>query len=239
MSATAISIILTDSPHLLDPFCEPIEWREPTNGIEVNAPLDWHEGDPSFIPTFTLEPEVSAHPALAPVPRRSLRECVSDVETIADTVESLDCDQLTESEKTELGEMLISAISGSRKKVDATCSALAMFEARSGAAKTERDRLDRRVKYYDRQTERLEAYVLRVLDDAKLERLDGETSTLQKKLNPASVVIEPGARFSHEFMRYPDAPPAEPDKLAIKKGLQAKRCIPGASLCRMAKLVRS
>ncbi len=103
------------------------------------------------------------------VPNRSLRDHVSAVEFIAATIERFDDEQLIV-RYDKLGAALISELAGSCAKVDSCARVLAMFEARSLAARAERDRLDKRVKYYDRQSERLEAYVLRVLDEAKLER---------------------------------------------------------------------
>jgi Gp157 protein len=170
---------------------------------------------------------------------QSLRAHIETVDAIAGAIEQLDDETLNPAERDEISAELIAAIAGTRAKVDRTCAVLAMFEHLEAAAKTERDRLDRRAAYYARQHERLEKYLLAVLETSKLDRIDGETSSLQRKLNPPAVEIEPGATFASEFLRYKPAPPAEPDKNLIKRALQARREVPGARLAQAARLVRS
>ena len=114
-----------------------------------------------------------------------------------------------------------------------------MFEGLEASAEKEIERLAKRVERYQKQRERLETYVLAVLTASKLDRIEGDTSTLAKRLNPPKVVIEDGATFGHEFTRYPPAPPPEPDKAAIAKALKAKRKVAGAHLEQKLRLVRS
>jgi hypothetical protein len=174
--------------------------------------------------------------------RLSLREHVEGVEAIADAIEQLDDETLTQDARDELSAALIEALAGTRKKVDTVASTLALFESLRTAAVTERDRLARRVEFYARQSERLETYVLAVLSASNLNRLDGETSTLMRRLNPPSVVVDDESAIPTEFLRWPPLPPEPPpvpDKAAIKKAILGGNTVYGCRLERSVRLVRS
>lgn len=180
-----------------------------------------------------------AAPALMLVPLPSLKERVLEVERLASTVEALDdAGDLTPENYEALQAELCSAIAGTREKVDRTAAVLAYFEAAALAARAERDRLASRAQYFERQTARLEAYVLAVLDASKLAKIDGVTSTLAKRFNPESVVIEDGTVLAPEFLRVPPPPAPSPDKTAIKAAIKAGVAVPGCSLERGVRLVR-
>jgi hypothetical protein len=188
---------------------------------------------------------MSAAPQLTLVPpaRRSLRALVGTVEGIADAIEVLDDGTLDDQTRDELSAQLIEALCGTRSKVDRTASTLAMFEHLEAAATAERKRLDERAAFYGRQRERLETYVLAVLDASKLDRIDGETSSLQRKKNPPKVVIDEAALIPWDYMRMPpevEPPPPEPDKKLIAAALKADPAsVPGCRLTQGARLVRS
>jgi hypothetical protein len=174
--------------------------------------------------------------------RRSLREHVEGVEAIADAIEQLDDEALSQEARDELSAALIEALAGTRKKVDAVASTLALFESLRIAAATERDRLARRVDFYARQSERLEIFVLAILSASKLTRLDGETSTLMRRLNPPGVVIDDESAIPMEFLRWPPVPPEPPpvpDKATIKKAILSGHAVEGCRLERSVRLVRS
>lgn len=185
-------------------------------------------------------PETPATPALALVPKRSLRALVEGVEAIAGAVEALDDDEMTPALRDALSEQLIGALAGTRKKVDDTARVIAMFEALNAAAIAERDRLDRRAAYYARQVERIEIYVMAVLTASNLDKIDGETSALARRKNPASVEIVDTASIPREYFRHKPAPPPEPDKTSIIRDLKKQRDVPGARIAPVTyRLVRS
>jgi hypothetical protein len=174
--------------------------------------------------------------------RLSLREHVEGVEAIAEAIEQLDDETLAPEARDELSAALIEALAGTRKKVDAVASTLALFESLRIAAATEHDRLARRADFYARQTERLETFVLAILSASKLTSLDGEKSTLARRLNPPSVVVDDESAIPTEFLRWPPVPPEPPpvpDKAAIKKAILGGNTVYGCRLERTVRLVRS
>lgn len=175
----------------------------------------------------------------APPPKKTLRDQLSDVDAIANTIEALDAEDLTDEARSELAAMLMDAIAGTKRKIDNATSALAMFEHWETAATAEATRLQLRAKRFFRRRERLEGYLVATLEASNLTKIEGETSAIALRLNPAKVVIDDATKISHEFLRYPEPPPPEPDKTAIKAALKAKRTVPGAHLERGKKLVRS
>lgn len=196
------------------------------------ADIDAYDATPASGSGLTLVP--------APAPKKpTLRNRVERVEYIASVIEQLDDEAMTVEIRDQLSAQLIEELAGTREKVDSTCAVLGMFESLEAASEKEIERLAKRVERYQKQRERLELCVLAVLTASKLDRIEGDTSTLARKLNPPKVVIEDGATFGHEFTRYPPAPPPEPDKAAIKKALLAKRKVVGARLENGARLVRS
>lgn len=179
--------------------------------------------------------------ALALVPKRmSLYEHVRDVEGIADLVEALDAaEELTPEVSEQLSHALIDAIAGTKDKIDRTTSVLAQFEQAEAAAKAERDRLDRRVKYFARQRERLEEYVLAVLTASKLPKIDGNTSSVAVRKNPPRLVIDDASEIPWDYMTLPEPPDPAPDNAAIKAALKGGAAVPGCRLVQTNRLVRS
>lgn len=186
----------------------------------------------------------SPSPLPSPSPRPlSLRAHIDTVDALAEAIERLDDEALDPAQHEAIAEQLVDAIGGTRGKVDRTCCVLAMFEHLEAAAKAEEDRLAKRAAYFHRQRERLEKYVLGIMASAELPRIDGETASLQRKLNPPGVVIDDANAIPWEFMRLPEAPPppdAVPDKKAIAAALKADPAsVPGCRLNQTARLVRS
>lgn len=230
-----------------------LEWDPAFDGTLDNMqpdPEHWREEPLASVaaPTATTTSEDDAEQArrrapLTIVPRRSLGALVGGVEAIADAIEALDDETMTPELRDSLSEQLVEALAGTKKKVDSTSAVLAMFESLEAAAKAERERLEKREAYYARQTERLSTYVLAVLTASKLDKIDGETSTLAKRMNPPSVRIDVDvATLPAEFVRYaapPPPPPPAADKVGLKRALTAGRVIDGVRLERSARLVRS
>ena len=181
--------------------------------------------------------------AFAPAPKRdagpSLRDQVLDLELLIDTVTALDPGDLDPELKRELEKDLATSIAGTREKVDRTCKVLATFEAAKAAAAAEAKRMKDREAYFDRQIERIESYCIAILEASNLQKLDGFTGTLKLAQNPPSVSIASGTVIDTMYMRTPPTPPPAPDKTVLKAALQRGDEIPGVSLTRGVRLVRS
>jgi hypothetical protein len=191
---------------------------------------------------------MSAAPASLPgpvlVPKRSLWAHVQEVEDIADAVDQLAGEnELTPEAAESLSAALCASIAGTKEKVDRTAAVLAAFEAAEAAAIAERSRLDLRARRFALLTDRLQSYVLAVLDASNLKQLDGYTSTLARRKNPPKLVIDDESVIPWDFMRLPEVPPepeAVPDNAAIKAALKADpESVPGARLASSYRVVRS
>lgn len=216
--------------------------HSPAPNQQLLALLDSADFYAEDVPPATFGLSLVPPPAAAPPPeQRTLRERLDATADLLERIDAVEQDpDLSPAEREAATKPLIESvlpmIAGTKDKVDATNATLAMYESLAAAARSERDRLAARVRKFERNVERLESYVLATLEASKLDRLDGHTSTLERKLNPASVVIAEGAELADEFLRYPDP---EPDKVKIKAAIKARRAVPGASLVRLPRLVRS
>jgi hypothetical protein len=178
--------------------------------------------------------------ALALVPRRSLRDHMQGVDLILEAIEQLDAEGLSAERRDELSEDLISALAGTKAKVDNVNAVISMFEALEDAAAKEIARLTARTARFVRQRERLVDYVTATMTASGLKQLDGNTSGLQLRANPAKVEILDTAAIPREYFRHKPAPPPEPDKTAIGRDLKKQRDVPGAKLAPASfRLVRS
>lgn len=176
-------------------------------------------------------------------PSLSLYQLVADVDNIAALVDALDQDgELTPDLVEQLQRDLIAAIAGTKQKVDRTAGVLASFEMAEASANTEIARLEKRAARFKRMKASLDSYVLSILDASKLDKLDGETSTLARRKNPPSVVVDDEAAVPTDFLRWPEPrpdPPPAPDKALIKKALAGGADVAGCRLVATARLVRS
>jgi chromosome segregation ATPase len=217
----------------------------PVATILDNAPdlHEWDEGAPYVAPRLSVVPPpalaISTHRVENPAPKRSLGDRVSRVEFIADCIERMDDAEMDDATRESLTAELISELAGTRAKTDAVAATLAMFESLEAASEREMERLCKRVERYQRQRERLEHYVTVVMTTSKLDKLEGETSTLTLRKNPPAIQIADGATIPHEFLYFPEAPPPRADKGALKKALKAGRKIAGVKLESATRLVRS
>lgn len=176
---------------------------------------------------------------LALAPRISLLDRVQEIDLLHETLAALDDTELTQEAHDALAERLIDAISGTRDKVDRTSGLLGSFEFAEAAADAELQRLTLRKKYFARQRERLEAYVLSVLTGSGLRSIEGHTSTLAWKLNPEKLIIATGTVLDAVWMRQPKTPAPEPDKDTIKRAIKAGTAIEGCRMAGSTRLVRS
>jgi hypothetical protein len=184
-----------------------------------------------------------APPALAIVPKGSLRSRIEGVDLILEALDQLDGENLTDQRKLELSEDLISALAGTRQKVDNVNSVLSMFgggkkKGLEASAAKEIERLKARAARYANQRQRLTDYVLATMEASHLPKLDGETSTLALRRNPPSVCIDDMSQIPGEYLRYP-VPALTVDKTAIARDLKAHHDVPGARLVQSVRLVRT
>jgi hypothetical protein len=179
-----------------------------------------------------------APPALTIVPKGSLRSRIEGVDLILEALDQLDGENLTDQRKLELSEDLISALAGTKQKVDNVNSVLSMFEGLEASAAKEIERLKARAARYANQRQRLTDYVLATMEASHLPKLDGETSTLALRRNPPSVCIEDMSQIPGEYLRYP-VPALTVDKTAIARDLKAHHDVPGARLVQTVRLVRT
>jgi hypothetical protein len=175
----------------------------------------------------------------APAPKQTLRDHLSGVELILAALDELDAaDQLTEEQKFALSEDLISALAGTRQKVDNVSRVLAMFEGLEASAAAEIERLKTRAARFARQRERLTDYVLATMQASNLRELAGDTVTLKLRQNPPRVAIDDEQAIPARLKRFKPAPPPEPNKTMIAAELKAGREVPGARLIESARLDR-
>jgi hypothetical protein len=206
----------------------------------LDAQPDLWSNDDTGATDDARTPDARAAIALVPPRKPSLSDRMARVAFIADTIERIvDEGEMDDATRDALSADLIAELAGTREKVDAVSATLGMFESLAAASHREMERLKARCERYQKQQARLESYVLALLTASGLDRIEGETSTLAKRLNPAAVQIEEGAQVGHEFLFYPEPPAPRPDKTAIKKALKAGRMIPGCALAQTARLVRS
>lgn len=215
-----------------------IEQPDPFSWMDENLAESVAAAKPNGARLFVM-PSPATSIAIPEPPKRSLREHVNLVDYIACSVEALDNEELTEEVRRELTAQLLEAMAGTREKVDSTARVLAMFQGFQAAAKAERERLQKREAYFGRQIDRIETYVIAILETSKLDRIEGDTNTLALRKNPPAVIIDDAAAIPAEYMRTPPPPAAVPDKVAIKRALAAKKAVAGARLDQGVQLVRS
>jgi hypothetical protein len=160
------------------------------------------------------------------------------VDLILEAIEQLDAENLTEERKLELSTDLISALAGTREKVDNVNTVISMWEGLEASAAVEIERLKKRAAGFARRRQRLTDYVLATMEASHLPKLDGETSTLALRRNPPSVCIDDMAQIPGEYLRYP-VPALTVDKPAIARDLKAHHDVPGARLVQSVRLVRT
>ena len=169
----------------------------------------------------------------------TLVDRIDEISTILETLDSLSDDEHSPEFREELELQLVTAISGTREKVDRTSAVLGALQAASEGAACEIARLVQRKKSLEAAAERLTGYVLATISASGLKKLDGHTSTLAARNNPPSVRIAEGATVPDEYLRYPPPPPPTPDKTALKLAIQAGAEIAGITVVQTQRLVRS
>ena len=105
--------------------------------------------------------------------------------------------------------------------------------------KEEIKRLQALAKHYESAEQRLYDALLYNMTNAQIERIEGPTMTISIRNNPQAVDVFDSEQIPAEFMRYPEAPPAVPDKANIAAALKTGKDVPGCRLTQSKKLVVS
>jgi hypothetical protein len=136
----------------------------------------------------------------------------------------------------ELEEDIARTLELELKKVDGVSHMLAHFESQAQFAAAEIKRLQASKKRYERAGERLEAYVRGAMQLAGRDKLEGETSTLQIRKNPAAVYISNCDAIPAEYQVISTS--VSVDKARVSKALKAGVVVPGAELVQGERLER-
>lgn len=87
-----------------------------------------------------------------------------------------------------------------------------------------------RRKAIEKRAESIRSYLLHNMERCEISKIESPYFKISIRQNPAKVVIDDPVRIPCEFYRYPDAPPPEPDKKAIKEVLESGGFISGAHI---------
>lgn len=142
--------------------------------------------------------------------RAKLEDMDLDDQTIADTMEGL-------------------ALPFERKAV-----ALHAFSedllARAKVKKEIAKRIAARAKAEESRAERIMGYLYTAMKAAKISKIEAPELKLQIVKGRSKVIIDAQSQIPVEFLRFPEPPPAEPDKDAIWKALDAGKEVAGCHL---------
>lgn len=133
-----------------------------------------------------------------------------DAETVKDTLEGMS------------GELEV--------KASATAAVIRNMESLVGQIKDAEKQMAERRKAIESRAASLSAYLLANMQHAGVTTIETPCFALRVKNNPAAVAIDDERMIPAEFMRQPVAPPAAPDKTAIKAALQKGIDVQGARL---------
>jgi hypothetical protein len=131
-------------------------------------------------------------------------------DVIADTLESLSGDL----------ELKAANVALFARNLSATADAIKQAEAGMAAR---RIAIENRVK-------RLKDYLQNCMELAGVRKIEGPYLRLAIRENPAGVDVFDSAQLPTEYLRWPEPPPAVPDKVAIKNSIKAGVEVPGARL---------
>jgi hypothetical protein len=128
-------------------------------------------------------------------------------EVIADTLEGIEGD--IETKCANIAKFVLS-LKANREAIEEASKAMALRASR--IEKTENS---------------IKHYMLLMLQMTNIKSIKTPEITVRRQNSPPSVVISDGVEVPEEFMFQPLAPPAYPDKKALKEALQSGREIPG------------
>ena len=131
-------------------------------------------------------------------------------EVVRDTLESLSGD-----------------LSAKATNIAAMCANWAALIAQIREAEA---RMAERRRKLEERSERVRAYLLNAMLYAGIERIDSPHFALSVKANPPAVKVDDPLQLPAEYLRAPQAPPPEPDKVRIRAALASGLDVPGARL---------
>lgn len=155
----------------------------------------------------------------------SLYQILEDLAALLDTLDIAESDEARREIEAEINAICEREV----RKVDAIANYLATLENQQRFAAEEMKRLQARKAAAERKQQRLEAYVIRIMEQAGLRKLEGRTNTFTLRPCPASV------RITDELLvppAYQIERPVEmtPDKRAIRAAIEAGECVDGTEL---------
>jgi hypothetical protein len=153
----------------------------------------------------------------------TLYDIESDLEALLNTDEMVPEEQRAEFER-ELGTQLRAAVD-KRQRVG---EFIRFCDLQGDACKAEIDRLTLRKRHFERVSEQVREYVLRVIEATGEKKLEGRTLTFSLRACPPSVQIVDQAAIPADYKR--ETITVLIDKTAIKKAILAGQEVPGADL---------
>lgn len=150
----------------------------------------------------------------------------------------LDTAEMVEDEQQQLAilDEIARADAQAIEKRDGVIRFLRHLDLQQAAITTEIARLRALMDSYARGQERVEKYVVGVIERFAPEpkrgpkKLEGTIGVLSLRKNPDSVAITDEALIPERFMVTPEPPPPRPDKAAIKGAIKAGEEVPGADI---------
>lgn len=145
-----------------------------------------------------------------------LAELDLDPQTLADTLESMS------------GELEV--------KAQNVAFVARNIEALAASIKEAENAMATRRKAMESRAASLRSYLLRNMQLAGVQKIEGPYLRMSIKNNPAAVDVFDAAQIPSDYMRQPEPPPPAPDKTAIKEALKAGVDVPGARLTQSQRL---
>lgn len=139
-----------------------------------------------------------------------LAELDLDEQTVADTLESLTGDF-------DAKAMNVAALI---RNLDGLAGQIKQAEAQMNA----------RRKAVEARANHIRNYLLTNMQACSITKIESPLFQIAIKQNPAKVVIDDAGAIPSDLYRYPEAPPPEPDLVAIKAALKAGEDVRGAHL---------
>ena len=148
------------------------------------------------------------------------QEYKSACETLAD----LDLDEQT----------IADTLEGMSGDLEVKATNVAMFarnlEATAAAIKDAEAQMASRRKALERRADHMRDYLLRNMQHAGIDKIEGAYMKISVRSNPPSVEVFDAAQVPAIYMRQPAPPPPSPDKAAIKAAFATGADVPGARI---------
>ena len=145
-----------------------------------------------------------------------------ELERLADTTDELPPEVIRDTIEALAGEIEAKAIS--------VAAVVRNLEVHADLIRDAAKQLSERAARADKRAESIKAYLLFHLQATGITKVTAPEFTVTVRNNPESVRIADDAELPAEFLVQPPAPPARPDKTAIKAALKTGRDVPGCWL---------